>query len=204
MPAMPSEPVFSQRMVLDIVKYGDPVLRQKGARIEAIDASITRLITDMLDTMSEARGVGLAAQQVGHAVQLAVIDVREVTERPSTLEFEGQPADVERFMPLVLINPEVTPVGPLVAGPEGCLSFPEMYADISRPESVDVAATSRDGERIKFRCGGLLARAIQHELDHLRGILFIDRMTAEKKRELKPELDELLAETKAALKKKKS
>ena len=201
---MPSKPAFSERMVLNIIKYGDPVLRQNGVRIDSIDASVTRLIADMLDTMSEAHGVGLAAQQVGHAVQLAVIDVREVTERPSTLELEGSPADVDRFMPLVLINPAVTPVGPLVAGPEGCLSFPEMYADISRPESVDVTATSRDGEPIKFRCGGLLARAIQHELDHLRGILFIDRMTAEKKRELKPELVALLAETKAALKKMKS
>lgn len=201
---MPSEPASYQRMVLDIVKYGDPVLRQKGARIDSIDASITRLVEDMLDTMSEAHGVGLAAQQVGYALQLAVIDVREVTERPSTLELEGKPADVDRFMPLVLINPEVTPVGPVVPGPEGCLSFPEMYAEVCRPESVDVTATNRDGEPFKFRCGGLLARAIQHEVDHLRGILFIDRMTAEKKRELKPELDPLLAETKAALKKKKS
>ena len=94
-------------------------------------------------------------------------------------------------MPLVLINPVVTPVGPLVSGPEGCLSFPEIYSDISRPESVDVAALDRSGNPIQFRCGGLLARAVQHETDHLNGILFIDRMTREDKDELKPDLERI-------------
>jgi peptide deformylase len=107
-------------------------------------------------------------------------------------------------MPMVLINPEVIPVGEPVAGPEGCLSFPEMYGDITRPESVDVAAQDREGQIRHFRCGGLLARAIQHEVDHLRGILFIDRMTRERYKELKPELDEMQAATKAALKKRTS
>jgi peptide deformylase len=154
----------------------------------------------MFETMHEAHGIGLAAQQVGQALQVTVIDVRGVMDRPSTLELDGKPADFASFMPLVLINPEVTPVGPPATGPEGCLSFPEIFADITRPESVDVKALDRDGKPMTFRCGGLLARAVQHETDHLHGILFIDRMEKKTKEELRPELEELQAKTKAALK----
>ncbi|MEK7674902.1 MAG: peptide deformylase [Verrucomicrobiota bacterium] len=186
-------------MILPVLKYGHPMLRQKGARIAGITLEIKTLVADMLETMRAARGVGLAAQQVGYALQLTVIDVREATERPSTLHVNGQPADVHAFMPVVLINPAIKPVGEPATGPEGCLSFPEMYADITRPESVDVRAVNESGQPIAFRCGGLLSRAIQHEYDHLQGILFIDRMSAEKRRELKAELDELRATTKADL-----
>ncbi|HEY2380241.1 MAG TPA: peptide deformylase [Terriglobia bacterium] len=178
-------------MILPVVTYGHPILRQKGARVEKVTPQIKQLIKDLLDTMYAAAGVGLAAQQVGHALQLTVIDVREIKDRPSTLQFHGQPADINAFMPLVLMNPEIVPVAPPVAGPEGCLSFPEIYADIARPESVDVVALGENGQRLEFRCGGLLARAVQHETDHLQGILFIDRMNPETKKELKPQLEEL-------------
>jgi peptide deformylase len=103
-------------------------------------------------------------------------------------------------MPLVLINPEFKPVGQPVAGPEGCLSFPEIYADITRPETVDVKALSLEGKAIEFRCGGLLSRVVQHETDHLHGILFIDRMDKKTKADLRSELELLMAETKARLK----
>ncbi len=190
-------------MILEVVKYGHPALRQKGARIEKVTPEIEKLIADMFDTMHESKGVGLAAQQVGKALQLTVVDVRASTERPSTLELDGKPAEVDSHMPLVLINPEVKPVADPEEGPEGCLSFPEIYADISRPAKVDVTATNEKGHEIKFRAGGLLARAVQHELDHLNGILFIDRMKRADKDKLRDELDVLQAETKAALKKKK-
>jgi len=186
-------------MILTVVKYGTPVLRQKGARIEAITPTIQKLIADMFETMYAHKGVGLAAQQVGLALQLTVLDVRGVSDRPSSLEWNGQPADVGDFMPLVLINPEVKPVGKPVAGPEGCLSFPEIFADIARPEVVDVKALNQEGKLIEFRCGGLLARAVQHETDHLNGILFIDRMEKETKEELRPELETLQTATKGAL-----
>jgi len=189
-------------MVLPIVKYGHPVLRQKGARIEKITPEMAKLIEDMLDTMYEAAGVGLAAQQVAQALQLTVLDVREVKERPSSLELNDQPADVAEFMPLVLINPEIKGVGDPVPGPEGCLSFPEIYEDITRPEFVEVTALDAKGQPIQFKAGGLLARAIQHEVDHLNGILFIDRMPTKAKQALKPELDDLQSETKAELAKK--
>jgi len=189
-------------MILEIVKYGHPVLRQKGARIESINAEIKKLAADMLETMHANKGVGLAAQQIGRALQLTVLDVRDVTERPSWLERDGQPAEVNAFMPLILINPEIKPQGDLVAGPEGCLSFPELFGDIPRPETVEVRALNEKGKPVEFRCGGLLARAIQHEVDHLNGILFIDRMDKATKEELRPQLDELQAATKAALQKK--
>jgi peptide deformylase len=191
-------------MILEVVKYGHPTLRKKGARIASVTPAIKELIANMFETMYSARGIGLAAQQVGEALQVTVIDVREASaERPSTLELNGEPADPHKLMPLVLINPELKPVGELIAGAEGCLSFPEVYADISRPGTVDVVAINEDGQRIEFRAGGLLARAIQHEADHLNGILFIDRMDSETKQEKKAELEALQDETKAALAKKK-
>jgi peptide deformylase len=186
-------------MILPIIKYGHPVLRQKGKGIESITPEIGKLIEDMLETMHSVAGVGLAAPQVGHALQLAVIDVREVKDRPSTLEVNGAPADIAANMPLVLINPKVRPMGTETSGPEGCLSFPEIYEEIVRPESVEVTALNAQNEEIHFKAAGLLARVIQHEADHLNGILFIDRMAAEAKQALKPELEALQAATKAAL-----
>jgi peptide deformylase len=190
-------------MILPILRYGHPVLRQKGARIPSITPAVTTLIKNMFDTMYDASGIGLAAQQVGHPLQLAIIDVREVTDRPSTLQINGQAAEVHAFMPLVMINPEIRPIGDPAPGPEGCLSFPELYEDVSRPPSVEVRAMNAKGEALHFTAGGLLSRAIQHEVDHLNGILFIDRMTSSAKQGLKPDLDKLMAETKAALREDK-
>jgi peptide deformylase len=187
-------------MVLPIVMYGTPVLRQKGARVEAVTPTIKKLIGDMFETMYAYKGIGLAAQQVGVPIQLTVIDVRGVTDRPSSLEIAGQPTEVASFMPLVLINPEITPFGQPVVGPEGCLSFPEIFADITRPDVVDIKALNGEGEPLAFRCGGLLSRAAQHETDHLHGILFIDRMDRKTKEELRADLEDLQAETKAKLK----
>lgn len=188
-------------MILPVVTYGHPILRQKGALITRFTPELDRLIENMFETMYDAEGVGLAAQQVGQALQLTVIDIRGATERPSTLELGGQPADPASFMPLVLINPAWKAAAEPVAGPEGCLSFPEIFGEITRPESVEVTALGRKGEPIQFRCGGLLARAVQHEYDHLHGVLFIDRMEKGALKKLKPELDGLVYATKRALKK---
>jgi peptide deformylase len=189
-------------MILEVVKYGRPVLRQKGARIEKLTREIKQLIDDMFETMNERHGVGLAAQQIGKALQLTVIDVREAKDRPSTLELDGKPAEVDVIMPLVLINPIIKPVGETIKAPEGCLSFPEIFGEIPRPEFVDVKALDRNFKPIEFRAGGLLARAVQHEADHLNGILFIDRMDKETKDKLRDELDALQAATKAEMQKK--
>lgn len=186
-------------MSLAVVQYGHPALRQKGARVAAVTPEIREFIGELMDTMYAAHGIGLAAQQVGRALQVAVVDVRGVKDRPSQLWLDGEPADVAAFMPLVLINPVVTPAGPAVGGPEGCLSFPEIFGEIARPDPVEVETLDEDGRVVKFRAGGLLGRAIQHETDHLNGILFIDRMSKATREELRPELDQLQAETKAEL-----
>lgn len=190
-------------MKLPVCKYGDPILRKKGALVTEVTPELRQLIADMFETMEAHHGVGLAAQQIGQALQLTVIDIRPIEDRPSTLELDGKPADPKSLMPLVLLNPVVKPVGAPEAGSEGCLSFPKLYGEIERPESVDVTATNDRGEKLAFRCGGLLARCIQHEVDHLHGILFIDRMDRATKEDLKLDLDALQAATKAALKKKK-
>ena len=190
-------------MVLPVVKYGHPALRQKGARIPAVTEEVRQLVSDMFETMRHAHGVGLAAQQVGRALQLAVIDVRGVTDRPSELWIDGHPASVDAFMPLVLINPVLTPSAARAHGPEGCLSFPEIYGEVDRPAEVEVTAWNDRGEEYRFKAGGLLARAVQHEADHLNGILFIDRMDSATRADVRPDVDALQAETKAALARKK-
>jgi peptide deformylase len=187
-------------MILEVVHYGHPALRQRGMPVGKITPEIEKLIADMIETMQAQRGVGLAAQQVGVPLRLTVLDVRAVTDRPSSLEINGAPVNPNEVMPMVLINPEVDGAGTAAEGPEGCLSFPEIFAEIKRPTFAEVQATDPKGAKIAFRCGGLLSRAIQHELDHLNGVLFIDRMSRTEKSELKSQLDELQAATKEALK----
>jgi len=194
-----SQPTRNEPDKLEVVNYGHPVLRQKGARVEKITPEIQALAAAMLETMRANKGIGLAAQQVGRPLQLTVLDLRGVTDRPSTLKLDGKEADVAGIMPLVLINPEIKPAGEPATAAEGCLSFPEIYGDIERPSMAEVRATNEKGQAIQFSCGGLLARVIQHENDHLNGILFIDRMKRDIKEELKPKLEELHAATKAAL-----
>jgi peptide deformylase len=175
-------------MILEIVQYGHPALRAKGRRVEKIDARVQALAQDMLDTMHNADGVGLAAQQVGMPVQLCVIDVTEVKDRPSILRVGGNPVEIQARMPLVLINPEVETFGRPEIGVEGCLSFPGVRTDITRPSGVRVRAQTLDGSMLEFEADGLLARAIQHEHDHLQGILFIDRVSSLERRRIESEM----------------
>lgn len=186
-------------MILKIVRYGHPALRRKGALVDTLDTEMRQLISDMFETMYHAEGIGLAAQQVGKALQIAIVDVRGITDRPSTASRDGQPVEVDSLMPLVLVNPQIQAVGDPVTGMEGCLSFPEIFTEITRPESIDVRALGADGRAYGFRCGGLLAKAIQHEVDHLNGVLFIDRMSKATKESFREELDALMAGTKAEL-----
>lgn len=185
-------------MTRTIVKYGDPVLRAKGKRIAQVDQRIRALASDMLETMNDANGVGLAAQQVGEALQLTVLDVSGVEDRPSTLKLNGEEVDPAAAMPLVLLNPELTLGEQTVLGPEGCLSFPEINGDIVRSESVIAKAETLEGETITIEATGLLARALQHEVDHLNGILFIDRMNSAAKASLASRLKRLQKETQRA------
>lgn len=165
-------------MILEIVQYGNPVLREKGREVKAVDEKIKKLAADMLETMRSANGVGLAAQQVGVPVQMTVIDVADIEDRPSAMFIGDGEVKLEDYMPLVLLNPQLKLSKDKEIGSEGCLSFPEMHADITRASGVRCKAQLLDGKEIEFDASGLLARALQHEVDHLHGILFIDRMNA--------------------------
>jgi peptide deformylase len=184
-------------MNLPIVRYGDPVLRAKGARIETVDEAIRELAANMIETMHEAHGVGLAAQQVGQPLQLTVLDVTDVEDRPSTLKLNGVEMDPKTAMPLALLNPELTLSDDEDLGLEGCLSFPEITADIWRASSVVLRAQTLEGETVEIEAGGLLARALQHEVDHLNGVLFIDRMSAATKVALRSRLKRMQKENSA-------
>jgi len=183
-------------MILPILQYGDPILRVKGKPVEEIDDRIRELAANMIETMHAAHGVGLAAQQIGEAVQLIVLDISAVEDRPSTLRLDGKDiADPKTAMPVVLINPEIELQGETEIGLEGCLSFPEITGDIERAQSVTVRAQNLQGEAIQIEASGFLARAIQHEGDHLNGILFIDRMHSAAKAALSSRLKRLQKET---------
>ena len=186
-------------MILPILEYGDPVLRAKGKPIDNIDDRIRELAANMIETMHAANGVGLAAQQVGEALQLTVLDVSLVEDRPSTLKVDGKEVDPKTVMPLALINPEIELHGATETGVEGCLSFPEITGDIERAGSVIVRAQTLEGGAIEIEASGFLARAIQHEGDHLNGILFIDRMNSAAKAALSSRLKRLHKETKRGI-----
>jgi peptide deformylase len=182
-------------MRLPIVKYGNPILRAKGKRIEQVDERIRSLAADMLETMHAANGIGLAAQQVGAVLQLTVLDISQVEDRPSTMKLNGKEVDPVGAMPLVLINPRIRLDEEVASGNEGCLSFPDITAEIDRAVSVGMEAETLDGETIRIEAAGLLARALQHEVDHLNGILFIDRMSSVAKASLASRLKRLQKET---------
>jgi peptide deformylase len=147
--------------ILDIRVLGDPILRQATTPVAAMTDELRRLIADMFDTMHHARGIGLAAPQVGRTERLAIVEV-----------------DDERF---VLINPEIIQRGGRAKGEEGCLSIPDIYADVERPDTVSVRALDESFAPYEIDAAGLLARCIQHEIDHLDGKLFLDYLSVLKR-----------------------
>jgi peptide deformylase len=185
-------------VILEIVKCGHPVLREKGKPIEHVTAEIRQLAADMIETMYAANGVGLAAQQIGRAILLTVIDV-SVSEDPGEFLLDGQPQPIAPRMPLVLINPRLTNLRGEQLSSEGCLSVPDITADIKRAAHVTVHAQNLDGAPLTFDATGLLARAAQHEIDHLNGILFIDRMGAATRASYAGKIKKLQKETQAKL-----
>jgi len=176
---------------VEIVKYGNPVLRAKGARIEAITDEVRQLADAMIETMNAANGVGLAAQQVGRTLQLAIVDVAGVDDRPSVMLVDGKEVKIDDWMPMVLLNPVLELGKEKEFGTEGCLSFPEISAEIQRSIVVKAKARLIDGREVEFEARGFLARALQHEVDHLNGILFIDRMNSATKVSLSGKLKRL-------------
>lgn len=150
-----------------ILHYPDARLRQKAQRVETVTPAIKALIDDMAETMYAAPGVGLAATQIGEPHQVFIVDVA-ADDEPSNL--------------LVFINPEIVQHTGEQVGPEGCLSFPGISEDIKRATTITVRAQDKEGKTFELTADGLLAVAIQHEYDHLEGVLMIDRMGVLKKR----------------------
>jgi len=168
--------------IREIRKFPDPVLRKKTSRVERIDESVSRLIEDMVETMHAAPGVGLAANQVGVSLQIAVIDL-------STREDEKR-----RHPLLVIINPELLSQEGAVTEEEGCLSIPEYAENVKRSAKVKVRAQDRTGKAFELEADGLLAKALQHEIDHLNGLLFVDRLSPLKKSVFKRRFKKILTE----------
>lgn len=150
-----------------ILAYPDPVLREKALPVETVDDSIRQLVDDMAETMYDAPGVGLAANQIGVLLRVFVIDIAD----------EDEPSEL-----LTFINPEILTRDGQLDWREGCLSFPGVSEDIKRAERVTVRALDRDGKPFELEAEGLLAVAIQHENDHLDGVLMIDKFNAVKRR----------------------
>lgn len=185
--------------MLELHYYGHPVLRSKGCRIGNITPEIKRLANQMVEAMYEYDGCGLAAQQVGSSLQLAVIDVAiAMKERPSKAWINGEEIDLKTLMPMILINPEITPLGDKTSlEKEACLSIPEIHAKIKRPSRIKLRYQSLEGEQIELEAEGLLARAAMHEVDHLNGILFIDHLSSHERQKMEPALHQLMKETQA-------
>jgi len=188
-------------MSLQIVHFNEPVLRKKGEKIAVFDAALATLAAEMVETMHEAAGIGLAAQQVGRALQLCVVDLREV-EAPFAWELDGAKPPLELFMPLAIANPHLTIArgAAETVEEEGCLSFPKIRGDVSRPHAITVKFQDERGVPHILKCDGMLARCIQHEADHLNGVLFIDRMDKKVRAEIDEKVKALAKETKAAKK----
>jgi peptide deformylase len=148
-------------MVKTILVYPDPFLARKAPRVAAVDDRVRTLIRDMFETMYAAEGIGLAAPQVGVGKRVIVLDV--------------SPVDPEA-RPMALVNPEILESCGTVLGEEGCLSIPGVQGEVPRAETVVVRGLDEQGNPVQFQSGGILARALQHEIDHLDGILFIDRI----------------------------
>jgi peptide deformylase len=143
--------------VLEVRRYGDPILRQKARPVEEVTPEIRALIADMIDTMHHEIGVGLAAPQVGATLRLLVMDDGKGVAR-------------------ALVNPEITERRGSVVAEEGCLSIPGIFADVERSEWIHVKAADEEGKPLSVELRGFLARVVQHEMDHLDGILFVDRL----------------------------
>ena len=165
--------------LLPIKIYGEDVLRRKSVNFESLDGDAIQFLKDLKQTMLQARGLGLAANQVGKALRAFAIDL-------SQFDVLAEPK--------VIINPEIMDAGGnIITAEEGCLSFPGLYQTIERQEKVTIKSLSLEGKEYYFDASGMVARVIQHEIDHLDGILFIDRMTSAQRTLIKRKLTRIKA-----------
>jgi peptide deformylase len=183
-------------MACELLTYGNEALRRKAVPVEKVNDSLRALAREMLAVMRGHNGVGLAAEQIGRTEAVIVIDIPkpEPGDPPRPLGNPGVP------MPLVMVNPQIIGMAGEQRGPEGCLSFPEIFVDIARAAEVTATYTDLQNHQRTLQATGLLARAIQHEIDHLNGVLLVDRMSPVQKMTVAARLRRLKRETRAALK----
>jgi peptide deformylase len=165
--------------ILPILLFPDERLRQRSTEVEAVDDELRKLFDDMLETMYDAHGIGLAGPQVG------------VMKRVIVIHIPPERADDQELPVLKLVNPEIIERVGKTEGEEGCLSIPDVRENVQRAAEVTVRGTNENGEEVEFEATGLLAVCLQHEIDHLDGILFIDRLSRLKRELLKSRLKRL-------------
>jgi peptide deformylase len=185
-------------MSLRIVHYNNPVLRTKGEKVTVFDGALAEFATAMIESMHDAAGIGLAAQQVGRALQLCVVDLRDA-EQDFTWELDGAKPPLDLIMPMIIANPQISPVPatPETSYEEGCLSFPKIRGNVIRPDAIVAKFQDERGVPHLLKCNGLFSRCIQHEVDHLNGVLFIDRMDKASRSEIDDDVKALAKETRA-------
>ncbi len=174
---------------LEILTYPNPILREVSKPVTKFDAKLKTLIADMLETMYEAKGIGLAAAQVGELLQLLVIDIRPKDEKGRRYKYDEM-TELEQQLPqpLTLINPQIVKGYGKTTFDEGCLSVPSFFDTVERFEKIDIKAKDENGKDISFTVDGLLAICIQHEMDHLNGTLFIDHLSFLKSNKIKNQI----------------
>ncbi|MEW6144294.1 MAG: peptide deformylase [Thermodesulfobacteriota bacterium] len=179
-----------------ILTYPDPFLRKKCAPVEEIDGEVLRLLDDMAETMYEARGVGLAASQIGVDKRVVVIDISprylDTDEEEEEDAEDGRKAEYEGPGLIELINPEIISSDGEIIAEEACLSIPGFTSDVKRKQKVRIEAYNREGEMVEIEAEDLLARVFQHEIDHLNGVLFIDRLSRLKRELIKRKIEKEL------------
>lgn len=178
-------------MILEITQYGNPILRTKCRKVTEVTDELKQFGEDLIETMVSAQGVGLAAPQVDRDLQMAVVDVSHDPECISYLRVDGEEASLDDVMPLVFFNPVLEFGSEKESATEGCLSIDGINAEVSRPAEVKATLHLLDGRTIVVETDGLLSRAIQHEVDHLNGVLFVDRLSTAKKVSIRGKLKKL-------------
>ncbi len=194
-------------MTLRVTKYGEDVLRQKTSPVEVFDESIKKLAEDMVETMYEANGLGLAAPQVGESKAMFVIDMRRRLNNDTPCDFtiDGKTLPMDIAMPLVAINPELDLIGEYVeVCEEGCLSFPGIFAEVERVDVVKLNYQDVNGVQHELICSDLFARCVQHEFDHLQGVCFVNRVEKKNISKIETKLKKLRRETRDFLKSQKN
>ena len=188
-------------MVLKILTYGDPRLLKVGEPVKVFDYKLKKIADSMIETMYDTHGMGLAAQQVGYFIRIFVMDLRGAGAIEHCF-YDGKCLPLDLFNPMVLVNPEVEPItDEFTYEYEGCISFPGMRADILRADAARIKFQDLQGAWHILECSGYAGHCLQHESDHLDGILFTERMETSVYNKVLPKLKKIKRNTRAALKK---